>query len=205
MTRKRGRKTLAVSVVNPAPGNLRIVQELLNTADYRRKAEGLESPRALAGWLVARDLLPAGTDLADEDLRRAIDVREGLRALTAANNGRPLDASAVERLGRALGAASFRLVFDSEGRGSFVPASRSCEDALGHIAGIVAAAQLEGTWPRLKACANDACRGVFYDLSKSQSGKWCSMRRCGNQLKSLAYRKRQPPMPPPWKSWIKDS
>ena len=148
--------------------------------------------------------MAGGTELSEGHLRRALDVREGLRALAGANNGVTVGEDAFGRLGRALAGVGFELVFEPGGRGRFVPASRGCEAALGAIAAIAAAAQLQGTWRRLKACAHEACRGAFYDFSRNRSGKWCSMRRCGYQLGSRAYRRRQPPSPPPWKSWIDD-
>ena len=39
----------------------------------------------------------------------------------------------------------------------------------------------DGTWGRLKACAEDGCRWAFYDASRNQSGRWCSMAVCGNR------------------------
>ena len=61
------------------------------------------SPRELAGWLSERRLLGSGTKLTTADLKRALDVREGLRALLFVNNGATLDEAAIERLNRALG------------------------------------------------------------------------------------------------------
>jgi predicted RNA-binding Zn ribbon-like protein len=47
------------------------------------------------------------------------------------------------------------------------------------------------TWRRLKVCASDRCRRAFYDRSRARSGKWCSMRACGNRAKQRAWRGRQ--------------
>jgi predicted RNA-binding Zn ribbon-like protein len=52
-------------------------------------------------------------------------------------------------------------------------------------------AQLDGTWPRLKACRNPDCRWAFYDRSHSRRGAWCDMASCGNRLKNRALRQRQ--------------
>ena len=54
----------------------------------------------------------------------------------------------------------------------------------------MATAQADGTWHRLKACADDGCRWAFYDHSKNRRGRWCSMAVCGNQHKARAYRER---------------
>jgi len=49
----------------------------------------------------------------------------------------------------------------------------------------------DGTWSRLKVCANEACGRVFHDGSRNRSGRWCSMATCGNRMKSRAYRRRR--------------
>ncbi|MGH3665303.1 MAG: CGNR zinc finger domain-containing protein [Egibacteraceae bacterium] len=49
----------------------------------------------------------------------------------------------------------------------------------------------DGTWARLKSCANDSCRWLFYDRSKNRSGKWCTMNVCGDILNARAYRARR--------------
>ena len=46
-----------------------------------------------------------------------------------------------------------------------------------------------GTFGRLKSC--DHCRWVFYDTSKSRTGRWCSMQACGGREKAKAYRRRR--------------
>ncbi|WP_454085637.1 CGNR zinc finger domain-containing protein [Georgenia sp. Marseille-Q6866] len=41
----------------------------------------------------------------------------------------------------------------------------------------------DGTWTRLKVCARDTCRWAFYDASRNQARRWCSMAGCGNHVK----------------------
>ena len=48
----------------------------------------------------------------------------------------------------------------------------------------------DGSWDRLRGCANPTCRSVFWDRSKNRSGRWCSLSVCGNQAKVRAYRER---------------
>lgn len=43
---------------------------------------------------------------------------------------------------------------------------------------------------RLRECAADDCRFVFYDESRSNNRRWCSMQRCGNRSKVRAHRAR---------------
>ena len=58
-------------------------------------------------------------------------------------------------------------------------------------AAILAAATIDGTWGRLKACPNDRCRWLFYDHSRNRSRAWCSMDLCGAQSKMRTYRARR--------------
>ena len=56
---------------------------------------------------------------------------------------------------------------------------------------IIARAQADGTWSRMKACRADDCRWAFYDRSRNRSRTWCSMSECGNRAKARSYRARQ--------------
>ena len=64
----------------PAPGDLQLVQALVNSfhnLDTRR--EEFDSPAGLTDWLIRRELLDPGERLTHADLTRVLDVREGLR------------------------------------------------------------------------------------------------------------------------------
>lgn len=43
---------------------------------------------------------------------------------------------------------------------------------------------------RLRECAADNCGLIFYDESRSNNRRWCSMQRCGNRSKVRAHRAR---------------
>jgi predicted RNA-binding Zn ribbon-like protein len=43
---------------------------------------------------------------------------------------------------------------------------------------------------RIRACAAADCDLVFYDESRSNNRRWCSMQRCGNRAKVRAHRER---------------
>jgi predicted RNA-binding Zn ribbon-like protein len=85
--------------------------------------------------------------------------------------------------------------FDDSGVATLEPAAAGVDGALGRLLAIVAAAQADGSWERLKACPWDTCRWAFYDHSKNRSGRWCSMEVCGNRAKVAAYRKRAAAQP----------
>lgn len=186
MRRKNGWKGDMESVQKPAPGDLRFVHAFVNTADHRMGTERLTSPQALGEWLASQGL-PDGGEITEAGLGRMIAVREGLRALLWVNNGAALSVRAVERLEKAA-TPQFRMHFASDGGIRLQSVSEGIDAALGRLLEIVHAAQIRGDWRHLKACANAACRGAFYDFTRNHSGVWCSSRRCGNQINARLYR-----------------
>jgi predicted RNA-binding Zn ribbon-like protein len=43
---------------------------------------------------------------------------------------------------------------------------------------------------RIRQCSAATCEFVFYDESRSNNRRWCSMQRCGNRAKVRAHRER---------------
>jgi predicted RNA-binding Zn ribbon-like protein len=174
-----------------APEPLYRLQRFVNSVDLDRREEDLSSPEALREWLAHWDLMDEDEPVTEADLRRAVDAREGLRALLVANNGGPLDTAAVERLNRAASRASLRVRFGGDVGPTPEPDAAGVDGALARLMGIAATAAADGTWQRLKACPRENCHWAFYDRSKNRSGKWCTMDVCGNVEKARAYRQRQ--------------
>lgn len=50
---------------------------------------------------------------------------------------------------------------------------------------------LTGDRRRLRECAADDCGWLFYDTSRNQSRRWCSMQSCGNRAKVQQFRERK--------------
>ena len=177
----------------PAPGQLGLIQAFINTRwDLDRgHEEQLHSPDELAGWLERNGVIGPGAKFRNADLARALDFREGLRALLFANNGEPPNREAIDLLNRAVNDARLALRFEPTGIPAFAPAGEGLDAALGSLAMIVTAAQIDGSWLRLKACPGDHCGWAFYDHSRNQSGNWCSMSVCGSRTKAREYRRRK--------------
>ena len=70
----------------PAPLPLRWVEELVNTRSVELGTDDVATPGELASWLQERGLLPPAARVTPAAHARALQVREGLRALIAANN-----------------------------------------------------------------------------------------------------------------------
>ena len=174
-----------------APAPLELVQRFVNSIDLESGEDELDSPEALRSWLATRDLMGARERVAPADLRRALDVREGVRALLLRNNGLEFDERRVERLDRAAAHAGVRVSFSAAGEPELVPAAGGVDGALAQLLAIVARSVADGSWERLKACPREECEWAFYDRSKNRSGRWCRMEECGNLAKARAFRERR--------------
>jgi predicted RNA-binding Zn ribbon-like protein len=175
-----------------APGPLALVQAFVNTVatEGDLRWEAFADADSLRSWLVLRGLLAAGDPVGEADLARAREAREALRALIAANNGREVDAGAVGVLNRAAERAKLGVRFGADGGAVLQLAAGGVDGAIGGVLAAVHAGMGEGTWGRLKVCANGGCAWAFYDRSRNRSSRWCSMTVCGNRTKTRAYRRR---------------
>jgi predicted RNA-binding Zn ribbon-like protein len=174
-----------------APAALQPILDLVNTIDIESDIEELREPGALRDWLVERRLIDPATEVTAADLDFAIELREALRAMLRVNDGHPVDAGALEVVNRVTGALPLQLQFSADGEPALGPGAAGVRGALAGLLGAVALAEADGTWSRLKVCSADTCQWAFYDKSKNRSGRWCSMRVCGNRTKTRAYRARQ--------------
>ena len=175
----------------PAPQSLRPVQYFVNTRDLEEGTDAFADVDALSTWLVGVGLIWGSVEVREADLERAVGLREALRALLVANNGGEADQLAIGTLNELARTLPVRVRFDGEGRARLEERAGSVDGALGHLLGLVLCARADGTWRRLKACANPGCRWAFYDASKNHAGIWCDMAVCGNRNKSRAHRERQ--------------
>jgi predicted RNA-binding Zn ribbon-like protein len=175
----------------PAPGELALVQAFVNTHWDLAAGGGevLTGPGALRGWLHEHGLGDARVTAGDLD--RALAVREGLRALAFANNEQALDAAAVERLRAASEGAQVGVSVSADGAAFVAPRRAAVDGALGLLLAAVARSMIDGSWPRFKACPGRHCGWAFFDHSRNQSARWCSMKVCGDREKARAYYQRR--------------
>jgi predicted RNA-binding Zn ribbon-like protein len=177
----------------PAPGRLGLVQAFLNTF-WDLDAHGGErwpDPAAYGVWLAARGFASRG--VGDEELARAIELREALRALALANHDdapAPAAEAALDRIAAAVAPRAGLTPRFAGGADRLEAAGDGPDAALALVLGIVFAARADGSWRRLKACPHERCGWAFYDRSRNRSSQWCSMRICGNRTKGARHRSR---------------
>ncbi|MDN0200926.1 CGNR zinc finger domain-containing protein [Streptomyces sp. S.PNR 29] len=160
---------------SPAPGALALVQSLVNTLDLEGGADSLDTAEGRARF-----------ELTAQEVPRARELRESLRAALLAHAGHPPHRE-VTPLGELLAAAPLVVaVDDTDGSATLAPAG--ARPLLTRVAEAVAEALVAGTWMRLKACEAADCHWAYYDRSPAGRGRWCSMQLCGARAKMRRYR-----------------
>ncbi|MCW2690955.1 MAG: RNA-binding protein [Mycobacterium sp.] len=176
----------------PAPDPLLRVQALVNTLDREAGTDRLGDPADARPWLVTSGLLSSSADLKPADLRLVRNVREGLRALLVHNAGGPApSADAVAALRAVTEDSPAVAELGDDGVVRLGAAGDSVRGRLLELLLIIKDAQHDGSWARLKACANEDCLWAFYDRSRNHGGAWCDMAACGNKLKNRDFRARR--------------
>lgn len=177
----------------PAPMPLLRVQAFLNTRDLDLGTDRLSEPAPAREWLIDAGLLGPEEPVSAAELEGAREFRDCLRSvLASAGKGDGLGAEDLQAL-RALAAGHrARLtVADGGALGLESAGDGSLGDGLFELLLVMRGAQEDGTWSRLKVCANHECDWAFYDRSRNQQGNWCDMAVCGNRLKNRQLRARR--------------
>jgi predicted RNA-binding Zn ribbon-like protein len=172
-----------VSYETNVPPAARLVRDFVNTHELQIDREDLRSPTALRDWLAEQGLVPADAELGPADLTTAVTFREGLRAVMLSHAGHTADPAALAALDETLARLPVRLAFSDPGYRLVGAAGTPFGQAAGRLADAIRECNEDGTWVRLKACARDSCRWAFYDASRNQVRRWCSMADCGNHVK----------------------
>src|SRR3954467_12914187 len=159
---------------------LSLIEDFVNTPDPAAGVGGLASPTEPPAWLADQGLAAPDETFDDADLARTRSVREALRALLLTNNGGAPAPGAAAVLTAAADAARLTVAVDERGRAALEPRATGIDRVFGRLLAVVARAQADGTWERLKACPWHTCHFAFYDHSRNRSRTWCSMAVCGN-------------------------
>ncbi|MBN3508592.1 CGNR zinc finger domain-containing protein [Mycolicibacterium septicum] len=180
------------SETKPAPGPLARIQALVNTIELPAGTDRLADPDDAAPWLAANGLLAAGARPTAAELDLVRRVREALRALLIHNTGGPPpQADHLAVLQALTDACTARVELASDGQVRLAATGEGVDERLLELLLVMRDAQRDGTWSRLKACANDECTWAFYDRSRNHGGTWCVMSECGNKLKNREFRARR--------------
>jgi predicted RNA-binding Zn ribbon-like protein len=128
-------------------------------------------------------------DLSQHQLDGIRALRADLMAVLEATTTADADKAWAE-LSDHVAEVSLRQVFSSSG----VDLEQvTGDDVIGGITLAIAELVDAGQWTRVRICANDLCRGVFYDTTRSRTQRWHSYEVCGNRSNVAAHRARKNP------------
>jgi predicted RNA-binding Zn ribbon-like protein len=183
------------------PDDLANLYDFANTLDVRHfihhgvphpQSDELTNERELAAWMSQRGLLFTSARMTPAMLASALELRKLLRDyLQCDPRERRHNKNAARALNRVLNL--FPMVVAAKDDGDMVLRAAR-EDALAGLSSVVAElydGSRNGTLDRLKMCASDECRRVFFDRSKPATRRWCMSSLCGNRMKTRSYRQRQ--------------
>jgi predicted RNA-binding Zn ribbon-like protein len=149
----------------------------------------LSTPADLRRWVRQSGLADDPEPMTDDDLRRAIAVREALFGLLAALiDGTAPPAAARDLVNATAAHPGPPVHLDGDGR---VRRGGDLAAVLAVLARQVIELHDSPDRPRLRWCDDARCTRPFIDRSRGQARRWCGMRGCGDRAKAAAYRRRR--------------
>ncbi|HLZ04822.1 MAG TPA: CGNR zinc finger domain-containing protein [Bradyrhizobium sp.] len=183
------------------PDALANVYDFANTLDLRhfthhgvqhQQAEELDGPAGLGDWMKARGLVERGAVPSQKAFDQALRLRGALRDYLGCEPAeRRRKAAVIDPLNKALEPFPLRVAAFGRDGMRLEPVQADAQAGLAAIAAELYDGAANGTLDRLKMCAADECRRVFFDRSKPGTRRWCQSELCGNREKTRAYRERQ--------------
>jgi predicted RNA-binding Zn ribbon-like protein len=179
------------------PEDLALLYDFVNTLDCRRYIEQglahaggdeLATPRRMEAWMRSHRLPIAGKHIDAAEHRRALDLRSALRIFLELSPAERQSTGATRRLAAA--SRDYPLTLTVAGDGTVALEAAPGSSALGRVLAEMYRLAERNRLDRLKACASEQCRWIFFDRSKPANRHWCSSNLCGNRQKTRDYRRR---------------
>jgi len=180
------------------PDALANLYDFANTLDVRhfthnrvphRQDDELKGVDDLAAWMAQRKLAPPGAKITPAMFEIALVLRASLREYLRHDPAERRSKTAARALNAAI--ACFPLRAELGGGAALRPARDDSLAGLSALAAELYDGARDGSLDRLKMCAAEECRRVFFDRSKPVTRRWCMSTLCGNRMKTRAYRERQ--------------
>jgi predicted RNA-binding Zn ribbon-like protein len=182
------------------PDALANLYDFANTLDVRhfthrgvphRQHDELASADDLVAWMAQRRLARSDGKVTPALLEAALGLRASVRDYLQHDPAERRSKNTARKLNAAIASFPLRAELGDEARTALRPTR---DDALAGLSVVVAElydGARDGSLDRLKMCAAEECRRVFYDRSKPATRRWCMSTLCGNRIKTRAYRERQ--------------
>jgi predicted RNA-binding Zn ribbon-like protein len=146
------------------------------------------TPARLREWLADWGMAPAGA-VTEDDVARARELREALHGLARSVATEQPPATGDVRVVNASLTEALPVALRRSGSGMTLGRPDTTRQALARLAR-QAVDDLTGPHrPRLRACGDDECSGIFLDPTGRR--RWCSDERCGVKARVRAHRARK--------------
>lgn len=168
-----------------------IAADLVNTSPRVWDEDRLGDTAALRAFL-ADHAIADGGDVTNDLLERTRRVRDRLTEVFLSAD----EHAAVDLLNRLMTDAGVRVrLVPVDGRWRWHLAPHDEAGAVEHLAaaaavGMLGLIQTSGR-ERLGLCAADGCAGVYVDLTRNRSRRYCIPEKCGNRTNLAAHRARR--------------
>jgi predicted RNA-binding Zn ribbon-like protein len=182
------------------PDALANLYDFVNSVDLRHfvhhgvqhaQADELESAAQLGAWMAHRRMIRPGAVPSSAGFEAALALRDAIRDYLECEPGdRRRKVSISNALDSAMARFPVRVITDGK-EGLKLAAVGT--DAMAGLSAVIADlynGSANGTLDRLKMCASDECKRVFFDRSKPGTRRWCQSTLCGNRQKTRTYRER---------------
>lgn len=179
------------------PERLGLLYDLLNTLDLRRYVEdgcahapsdSIATRDQLGDWMQRRALVKGGARPPEAEFAAAISLRTALRSFVEIEPSARSTSPAASRLNEI--AAQFPLIVRVSDPAAPWLASEPGSSGIGEVLVQFYDLARSGELDRLKICASEDCKWIFFDRSKPGNRRWCSSTLCGNRHKTRSYRER---------------
>ncbi len=182
------------------PDALANLYDFANSLDVRHfvhhgvqhaQADELGDAASLGEWMARHGLNRAGKVPSAATFEAALALRGAIRDyLERQPEERRRETSVRHALDSAIERFPLRVTASGKEGLKLVPAGTGAASELSAVIAELYDGAADGTLDRLKMCASDQCKRVFFDRSKPSSRRWCQSTLCGNREKTRTYRER---------------
>lgn len=187
VTRNAATTTSAGAVgLRLAPGPLELIQRFVNT---RVGDDDLFVDRArTAGWIADAGFGDVGVDTGT--LGQLRELRGAVLLTLMAHTGEASAEDAARALSPICEQSTLTLTVGAAGP-QVTGTGSGVAGLINTVLARMAVAAIDGSWHRLKACAEATCRAAFWDATRNGSARYCSSSGCGNRARQREFRQRR--------------
>lgn len=174
------------------PASVAAIVDLLNSRPHGNIASTLLDTlreRESASVVLRPFGQPEGVAPSSERIAEFQALRATLMSLVAAPDGGAEATATLAELTERASPVTWRHDFSVPGAVGLKQVEG--DPVIGGFTLAVAELMADGTFARIRACANERCGHVFYDSTRSRTQRWHSYETCGNRNNVAAYRARR--------------